>query len=93
MILGYRCYIVTIITVTHCDLKPVSTRVCHGVVETPHSHDGVVHCVQGSSASSLSLHANPSRPTAVLVDSIKTVLSNHNNRVTSLGLRKHGIQI
>lgn len=62
-------------------------------MKAPDAYDGVVHGVEGRSAPSLSLDADPSGAAAVLVDAVEAVLPDHDHRVPPLGLCEHRVQI
>lgn len=62
-------------------------------MESPYSDDGIVHGVQGRSAASLGFNAHPSSSAAIFIDAVESVLTDHDDRVTSLRLRKNRVQI
>lgn len=71
-------------------LNSVGSSVCLRIMTAPYSNDSVVHSVKGGPAAGLSLDANPSNSAAVLVDAVKAIPADHDNRIASLGLCEHG---
>lgn len=71
----------------------VRAGVSHGVVEAPYPDYSVVCSMKRCSTTRLGFNTHPSGSAAVLINSIETILSDHDNRISALRLSEHWVQI